>query len=173
MVGLLFPIVIAILFRVLTHWPQMNTNEDLRVELASLLDLTETDGLGRIARALVELQDEQRARARHTARNSGAGGLAAARDLPEPVTLDGLPANCFKWRRFAAHGRSPPRPIREAQLHLTYFGAAGSCRARSAVALAFCLFKVFRCCARVLCVPDLTLALFGIAFTLEDAGAPC
>jgi hypothetical protein len=44
-------------------------------------------------------------------------------------------------------------------------------RACSAVALAFCLFKVFLCCARVLCVPDLTVALLGIALGLEIAGA--
>ena len=50
-------------------------------------------------------------------------------------------------------------------------GAARSCRACSAVALALCLFRVFLCCARVLCVPDLTVALLGIVLALEAAGA--
>jgi hypothetical protein len=32
---------------------------------------------------------------------------------------------------------------------------------------------VFLCCARVLCVPDLTVALLGIVLALEAAGAIC
>ena len=50
-------------------------------------------------------------------------------------------------------------------------GAARIWRACSAVALARCLFRVFLCCARVLCVPDLTVALLGIVLALEVAGA--
>jgi hypothetical protein len=50
-------------------------------------------------------------------------------------------------------------------------GAARSWRACSAVALAFCLFRVFLCRARVLCAPDLTVALLGIETALAAVGA--
>jgi hypothetical protein len=50
-------------------------------------------------------------------------------------------------------------------------GGARSWCAYSAVALALCLFRVFLCCARVLRVPDLTVALLGIVLALEAAGA--
>jgi len=50
-------------------------------------------------------------------------------------------------------------------------GAARIWRACSAVALAFCLFRVLLCCDRVLCVPDLTVALLGIETALAAAGA--
>ena len=39
------------------------------------------------------------------------------------------------------------------------------------IALARRLFRVFLCCAGVLCVPDLTVALLGIVLALEAAGA--
>lgn len=41
----------------------------------------------------------------------------------------------------------------------------------SAVALALCLFRVFLCCARTLCVPGLTEALLGIVVATAAGAA--
>jgi hypothetical protein len=68
----------------------------------------------------------------------------------------------------AISGAVALRRVRRAAYRL--FGDARSWRVCWEVALAFCLGKVFLCCERALCVPDLTVARLGIA--LEATAAP-